>query len=368
LINVTKTYLPNVDRYQSYVKQIFQSGWLTNNGNLVKRLTKELSEYLEVDNLLLVSNGTLALQLAYKVLELKGQVVTTPFSFVATTSSLVWEGLEPVFADIDPKSLNIDPFEVEKNINNNTSAIVATHVYGNACDVEMLDKLAQEKGVSIIYDAAHAFNAKYKGQSLLKYGDISILSFHSTKIFHTIEGGALVFKDRDLFHKAKKMINFGIESPEVINEVGINCKMNEFQAAMGICVLEEMDIIVSARKQRYDLYFDKLCEWEDIQLPKRSSNVSNNYSHFPVVFPNEQTLLEIMQQLHLVDIFPRRYFYPSLNNLPYIQGGSKVPISDDISKRILCLPLFHDLDMHKQLVIIDIIERVLSQNKYKIHL
>jgi Predicted pyridoxal phosphate-dependent enzyme apparently involved in regulation of cell wall biogenesis len=356
VINVTKTYLPDIHKYQSYIEKIFQNGWLTNNAQFVQELQQALSEYLGVRNLLLVSNGTMALQVAYKVLNLKGKVITTPFSFVATTSSLVWENLQPVFADIDPLTFNIDPMEVEKKLSADVSGIVATHVYGNACDVEALEHLARNRGIPLVFDAAHAFGVRDNKQSILNYGDISIISFHSTKIFHTIEGGALVFKDRNVFERAKKMINFGIESPTLVSEIGINCKMNEMEAAMGLCVLQDVDAVIEARKARAEIYNQGLRGLGELQFQKRNLNFSNNYSHYPVAFRNEAVLLKIIEKMNKEGIFPRRYFYPSLNTLPYFQERQEMPVSEDLTKRIMCLPLFHDLDEAVQSRIISIIK------------
>jgi len=236
MINVTKTHLPDIDRYKAYIDRIYRSGWITNNGALVQELEEKLKEYLGVRNILLVSNGTLALQICYKALGLTGEAITTPFSFVATTSSLVWEGLSPVFVDISPETLNMDPDRIEEAIRPETSCIVPVHVFGNGCDVEKIGQIAKKHHLKVVYDAAHAFGVKYNGESILNYGDVSILSFHATKFFHTIEGGAIVTGDDELYEKAKHMINFGITGPESIVGLGINGKMNEFQAAMGLCI------------------------------------------------------------------------------------------------------------------------------------
>ncbi|HBN28622.1 MAG TPA: aminotransferase DegT, partial [Clostridiaceae bacterium] len=239
MINVTKTYLPDRTKLDKYIDKIYSTAWVTNNGQLVKELTTRLEEYLGVQNLLLVTNGTLALQIAYKALGVNGQAITTPFSFVATTSSLVWEGIEPIFVDIDPETFCIDPSKIEEAITSETTAIVPVHVFGNACDVEKIENIAQKYGLKTIYDGAHSFGVKYNGESLLSYGDATILSFHATKLFHTIEGGAIIFKNKEDYERAKLMINFGIDGTDSVIELGINAKMNEFQAAMGLCVLDE---------------------------------------------------------------------------------------------------------------------------------
>jgi dTDP-4-amino-4,6-dideoxygalactose transaminase len=342
MINVTKTYLPDRAKLDKYIDKIYSTALLTNNGQLVQELTVKLEKYLGVQNLLLVTNGTLALQIAYKVLGVSGQAITTPFSFVATTSSLVWEGIEPIFVDIDPETFCIDPSKIEEAITLETTAIVPVHVFGNACDVEQIENIAQKHGLKTIYDGAHAFGVKYNGRSLLSYGDATILSFHATKLFHTIEGGAIIFKNKKDLERAKLIINFGIEGPDSITELGINAKMNEFQAAMGLCVLDEIEIIRERRAHIWHIYEKEL---EDcVQLQKRNSYSTNNYSYFPVVLKNEEELLKLKSVLNEKDIYPRRYFYPSLDMLNYITTTQNNPFSQDIAGRILCLPIFPGLD------------------------
>jgi len=341
-IHVHRPYLPNKEKYKKYIDEIFESNWLTNNGPLVKKLEKRLEKYLNVRNVVLVSNGTMALQIAYKVLNLKGEVITTPFSFVATTSSLVWENLKPIFADIDKKTLNLDPKNIEKLITPNTRAIVPTHVFGNACKVEAIEKIAKKHNLKVIYDAAHAFDVKYKDKSVLNYGDISTLSFHATKLFHTIEGGALIINDDKLAQKARYLINFGIENQESIPHLGTNAKMNEFEAAMGLCVLDEIDNIKNKRKKVYQIYEKELKGIVSFQ--KQNTKANRNYSYFPVILKNEKELLKVQKALNDKQIFPRRYFYPSLDTLNYIEPKQKCKISRDISKRILCLPIYVQLE------------------------
>jgi len=343
MINVTKTYLPSKKKLKNYIDEIYNTGWLTNNGPLNQKLEAKLKEYLGVKNIILVSNGTLALQVAYKLLNLSGEVITTPFSFVATTSSQVWEGLTPVFADINKDTYCIDSKKIEEKITEKTTAIVPVHVFGNACEVEEIERIAKKHNLKVIYDAAHAFDVKYKDESLLNYGDVSILSFHSTKIFHTIEGGALIFNDDALYEKAKKLINFGITGPDNIECLGINSKMNEFQAAMGLCVLDEFDIIKNGREKVYDHYVKTFEENDDIKLQKINDNIKPSYAYFPVVFESEEILLKVRQALNSKQIMPRRYFYPSLDRLCYLNNKQYMPISNDISERILCLPMYDSL-------------------------
>ncbi len=354
MINVTKTHLPSKEKYKKYIDEIYANGWVTNNGPMVKQLEKRLAKYLGVKNVVLVANGTAALEIAYRTLDIKGVAVTTPFSFVATTSSLVTNGLLPIFADIDPDTLNIDPHNIEALITPHTSAIVPVHVFGNACDVEAIDKIAKKHNLKVIYDAAHAFDVDYKGESLLNYGDISTLSFHATKLFHTIEGGALIINDDNLVEKARYLINFGIENAESIPELGTNAKMNEFEAAMGLCMLDEMDTIFQKRKEVTVLYEKEL--HNIVKFQKQNENASKNYSYFPVIFKSEEQLLDVKQALAEKGIYPRRYFYPSLDTLNYIEPKQYCPVSRDISEKILCLPIFPELTEKVQMEIVTVIK------------
>ena len=354
MINVTKTYLPNKEKYKKYIDEIYENCWVTNNGTLVQKLEKRLAEYLGVKNIVLVSNGTVALEIAYRTLGLKGFVITTPFSFVATTSSLVTNQLLPIFADIEKNTFNINPRKIEKLITLNTSAILSVHVFGNACKVEEINKIASKYNLKVIYDAAHAFDVKYKEQSILNYGDISTLSFHATKLFHTIEGGALIINDDELVQKARYLINFGIKNEEEIPHLGTNAKMNEFEAAMGLCVLDDMEKIKSKRKTLIENYKKELKEL--VQFQEQNNNATENYSYFPILFKSEKVLLKIQKALNSKQIFPRRYFHPSLDTLEYIEPKQECKISRDISKRILCLPVFVELSLKEQEKIIDIIK------------
>lgn len=357
VINVTKTFLPKKEKLFHYIDEIYENNWVTNYGPLVQRLERRLAEYLGVKNIVLVANGTVALEIAYRTLGIKGFVVTTPFSFVATTSSLVTNGLLPIFADINPNTFNIDPDTIEEVITPNTSAILGVHVFGNACEVEKIDKIAKKHNLNVIYDAAHAFGIKYREQSILNYGDISTLSFHATKLFHTIEGGALIINDDTLVEKARYLINFGIENTESIPELGTNAKMNEFEAAMGLCVLDDMELIKQNRKiilKKYQTELQGLVEFQE-----QNQNATQNYSYLPIVLENEDQLKRVQKALNEQQIFPRRYFYPSLDTLSYIEPKQYCLISRDISKRILCLPMYADLSEIQQNVIIKIIKEAL---------
>ncbi len=357
MINVTKTYLPDKAKYKKYIDQIYSNGWLTNNGPMVKLLEKRLAEYLGVQNIVLVSNGTVALEIAYRTLGIKGDVITTPFSFVATTSSLITNGLKPIFADIDPNTLNLDCVNIKKCITKNTSAILPVHVFGNGCEVNVIDEIARKHKLKVIYDAAHAFGVKHKGESILNYGDISTLSFHATKIFHTIEGGALVINDDKLVQKARYLINFGIKNTESIPEIGINAKMNEFEAAMGLCILDDIKKISLQRERVHDLYVKLLSNLVD--FPVRNLQSTLNFSYFPIILSNEKDLLKVEKALNGHNIFPRRYFYPSLDTLSYINPKQYCEISRDISKRILCLPMYAELEEKTQMLIIKTITSIL---------
>lgn len=355
MINVTKSYFPDRGKLDKYIDRVYESGWMTNNGQLVQELEQRLKDFLGVEYLVLVANGTLALQVAYRVLELSGDVITTPFSFVATTNSLIWENLNPVFSDIDPGSFNLDPHLIERSITPETTAVLPVHVFGNACDVDMLDVVCKRNNLKLIYDAAHAFNVSSSDQNVLKYGDASILSFHATKIFHTIEGGAIIFKNEDHYRKAKLLINFGISGYDKVDLPGINCKMNEFQAAMGLAVLDDFEQISLDRRKVWERYSDALAGKAQIRLQDLNKEFKNNYSYFPVVFSSEAHLLYIRQRLNEHDIQPRRYFYPSLNKLEYLKHSNSCTVSEKIAESILCLPIFPGLDEKIQNEIIQIV-------------
>lgn len=354
MINVTQTFLPNIEEYTTYLHRIWESKWLTNRGNLIKSLENDLQEFLHTENLLIVSNGTLALQIPIKALSLSGEIITTPFSYVATTSSIVWEGCTPVFVDVDPVHLTIDETKIEEAITEKTSAILATHVYGNPCNVEAIQTIAEKYGLKVIYDAAHCFGVKYKGQSVLNYGDVSTLSFHATKLFHTGEGGAIICNDSELAQKIYYHHNFGHNGEEEFWGLGINAKISELNAAMGLAVLPYLDEILKSRQGICKIYDDFLKDRNDIETLNLREGTEWNYSYYPILFSSEKELLKVKQILNEQEIFPRRYFYPSLNKLPYVKYQS-VPVAEDISKRILCLPLFAELSQENAAKISQII-------------
>ena len=354
-ITVTKPFLPPYEEYTAYLDGVWEREWLTNNGPLVNELELKLKEYLKLDHLLFVGNGTIAIQFAIRAFELQGEIITTPFSYVATTSSIVWERCQPVMADICPQTLNIDPKKVEEAITDKTTAILATHVFGNPCDVDALAEIARKHNLKVIYDAAHAFGSTYKGHSLLSYGDISTCSFHATKIFHTIEGGAVTAPKAEIIKKVVTMRNFGHCSLTEFDGLGINGKNSEMHAAMGLCNLKYMQGILSRRRKLCEYYTKKL-EGVPLQFQKIAPHTQYNYSYYPVIFESESDLLKVMDQLILNNVFPRRYFYPPLSKLPYIKDQS-APIAEDVSRRILCLPLYHSLSETE----IDMICRVIKR-------
>lgn len=357
MINVNKPFLPPIEEYDEYIKSIWKRNWLTNNGPLVNELELKLKDYLKVDHLLFLNNGTIALQIAIKALELKGDIITTPFSFVATTSSIVWEGCNPVFADIDPKSLNIDPFSIEKLITGNTSAILATHVFGNPCNIDHIAAIARKHNLKVIYDAAHCFGTTYKGKSVFTYGDISTTSFHATKLFHTIEGGAVFTQDPELLKKMAFMRNFGYNGPDEFAEVGINGKNSEFHAAMGLANLKYIDKILEQRKETCKYYDSRLTTLKHTKILV-NEEAGFNYAYYPVILENEKMVLQCINELNGDKIFPRRYFYPSLSTLTYVTGAT-TPVCDDIARRIICLPLYYDLEKAD----IDLICRIMIRSQ-----
>ena len=343
MIPVTKPFLPTETEFCDYVKSIWERQWLTNNGPLVNTLELKLKEYLGVNHLLYVTNGTIALQLAIKALSLKGEIITTPFSFVATTSAIVWQECTPVFVDIDPETYNIDPAKIEAAITSKTSAILATHVFGNPCDITAIQEIADKHHLKVIYDAAHCFGAIYKNRSVFEYGDISTTSFHSTKLFHTIEGGAVFTQDPEVLRKLALMRNFGFSGVDCFSEQGINAKNCEFHAAMGLCNLRYADDILKKRRYLTEQYMLRLTNL-DVQFQKIENADDYNYAYFPVLFSSEELMLESKAKLELAQIYSRRYFFPSLSTLPYVNSVA-MPVCDSVASRILCLPLYHTLTL-----------------------
>jgi dTDP-4-amino-4,6-dideoxygalactose transaminase len=355
MINVTKTFLPTFDAYCAKIKPLWESRWLTNRGKYVLELENELKNVLDVNHLLFVNNGMVALQIAIKALGLKGEIITTPFSYVATTGAILWEGCNPVFVDIEANTFCIDADKIEASITPETSAIIATHVFGFPCDIEKIQQIAQKHDLKVIYDGAHAFNSFYNGKSIFSYGNISICSFHATKLFHTIEGGAIVCNDPTLEEKILLFHQFG-HMYDDYKEIGINGKVSELHAAMGLCVFPLIDEIIEKRKLVFEKYKQELKNLP-VSYPTPSDLEGYNYAYFPVLFESEEVALNVKSQLQMEQINCRRYFYPSLNNLPYVEYQS-CPISEDISSRILCLPFYPDLEESE----VVLISKLISEN------
>jgi len=353
MIDATQPYFPSRKKYNKYLDKIWETGWLTNNSFNVQTLEERLITYLDVPNLSLLNNGTIALQIAIKALDLKGEIITTPFSYVATTSSIIWEGCEPVFADIEIDTFSIDAEKIKSSITPRTTAIMATHVYGNPCDIEAIQAIADAHGLKVIYDAAHAFGVKYKGRSVLSYGDVSTLSFHATKLFHTVEGGSVTAKDVSVAATMENQRRFGHDGPYAFHGIGINGKLSEPHAAFGLCVLDDIEEILAMRKDQWLFYLENL-QGLPLEFLTIRNDVDYNYAYFPIKLPNETLLLTLLEELELKKIFPRRYFYPSLNQLKYT-GRDSCPISEDVANRVLCLPLYHTLAQVDQQRIINIL-------------
>ncbi|MGG7151287.1 DegT/DnrJ/EryC1/StrS family aminotransferase [Clostridium neonatale] len=346
-IQVTKSLLPNFEEYIDELRDIWDTHWLTNMGNKHKKLEIELKRYLHVDNISLFTNGHLALECAIAAMNLKGEVITTPFTFASTTHAIVRNGLKPVFCDINFEDYTIDANKIENLITEKTVAIIPVHVYGNICDVDKIQKIADKYNLKVIYDAAHAFGIKVNGKGIGNFGDASMFSFHATKVFNTIEGGAVSFKDKNIENILYNMKNFGIKGPETVEYVGGNAKMNEFQAAMGICNLRYVDDEIKKRKEIVERYVDAFTNINGIKLCKPQKAIESNYAYFPVVFDGfKLSRDEIMEKLKVNNIFARKYFYPLTSKYECYKGMfdvKEISIAEYISKRVLTLPLYGEL-------------------------
>jgi len=340
-IYVTQPTLAPLSEVTALLEGVWASGIMTHNGPLVQRFERECVEQLGLRQMVAVSNGTIAIQMAIQALELSGEIITTPFTFVASINAILWERCTPVFVDIDPATLNIDPEKVEAAITSRTVAIMPVHVFGNPCEVERIQAIANEHGLNVLYDAAHAVGVDYKGQALLNYGDISATSFHATKMLNTAEGGGCVAANAELHERLKEIRFFGYNESKEIVRNGFNGKMTEVHAAVGIANLAYLPQALADRKKKYMLYKALLSECHNLAFQK--INHSSNYSYFPVIFPSEPVALYVERQLQASGIFPRRYFYPSVNTYTAIVPYQPMPISEDIAKRILCLPLYYAL-------------------------
>jgi dTDP-4-amino-4,6-dideoxygalactose transaminase len=346
-ITVTQSSMPSFKEFIDEIREFWDSKWLTNMGIKHKQLEVELQQYLDAHNIRLFTNGHLALECAIAAFNLTGEVITTPFTFASTTHAIVRNGLEPVFCDINQYNYTIDTDKLENLITNRTSAIIPVHVYGNICNVNEIDKIAKKYDLKVIYDAAHAFGVTVNGESVANFGDASMFSFHATKVFHTIEGGAVTYKDESISQKLDDLKNFGITGPESVEYVGGNAKMNEFQAAMGICNLRHVKGEIAKRKIVVERYIERLNSVKGIKLCKPQAGVKSNYAYFPVVFDGYKLNRdEVYEKLKAENIYARKYFYPLTNNFECYKGKfdvEKTPVAKYISDRVLTLPLYADL-------------------------
>jgi dTDP-4-amino-4,6-dideoxygalactose transaminase len=350
-IYVTQPSLPPLEEFQPYLEQIWESKWLTNGGPFHQELEEKLAAYLGVEHLALFTNGTIALITALQCLRISGEVITTPFSFVATAHSLLWNGIKPVFVDIHPESFNLDPEKIEAAITPQTAAIMPVHVYGRPCNVEGIQKIAETYGLKVIYDAAHAFGVSYKGASLLKHGDLSILSFHATKVFNTFEGGAIVCPDAKTKKRIDDLKNFGYADEVTVVAPGINGKMNEVQAAFGLLQLKHIDAAIDARRKIDAQYREELSTVSGISCPPLPAEAAYNFAYFPVLLGKEYPLSrdDLNAKLRAHGIYPRRYFYPLISDFPMYRGlpsaaGSNLPSARKAADHVLCLPIYPDLE------------------------
>lgn len=350
-ILVTRSSMPRLDEYIEEIKELWDTHWITNMGEKHKMLQQKLTEYMDVENVDLLTNGHMALELTLQALNLSGEVITTPFTFASTTHAIVRNGLTPVFCDIDPIDFTMDVTKLESLITDRTSAIVPVHVYGNVCNIEEIERIAHKYDLKVVYDAAHTFGEKYKGKGIGSFGDASCFSFHATKVFNTIEGGAVCYKDKELGERLYNLKNFGIRGPEVVESVGANAKMNEFSAAMGICNLRHVDEEIAKRKKIVEHYRKRLDGIEGIQLNPIQENVKSNYAYFPVVFDEKvfgYSRNEVADKLAQHGIFSRKYFYPLTNTFDCFHGKfdvNETPVALHIAKRVLTLPLYAELSI-----------------------
>ncbi|MCT4599409.1 MAG: DegT/DnrJ/EryC1/StrS family aminotransferase [Marinifilaceae bacterium] len=350
-ILVTQPVLPSLEEFIPMLEEIWDSKWLTNNGKFHKQFEKELAEYLGVPFVSLFSNGTLALINALQVMDIKGEVITTPYSFVATTHALKWNGIKPVFVDIDPNTLNLDPQKIEAAITSKTAAIMPVHVYGNPCEVESIKKIADKYGLKVIYDAAHAFKVEINNNSVLNYGDLSILSFHATKVFNTIEGGAIISHDEETKNRIDSIKNFGFSGETKVIAPGINAKMNELQSAYGLLQLKSIDKVILKRRSIAAIYKEMLKDVNGISYLSDMANVKHNYAYFPIFVDCKKynkTRDELYEEFKKHNIYVRRYFYPLISQFSIYSGLSSsrkgnLPIAENITNCVICLPIFPDL-------------------------
>ena len=350
-ILVTRSSMPEYEEYIEEIKDIWDSHWLTNMGEKHKALQAELQKYMGVPEVELLTNGHMALELSLQAMNLQGEVITTPFTFASTTHAIVRNGLEPVFCDIDPETYTMDVTQIERLITDRTCAILPVHVYGNVCNIEEIERIAHKYGLKVLYDAAHTFGETYKGQGIGNFGDASCFSFHATKVFNTIEGGAVCYRDPDMGRRLYELKNFGIHGPEEVDAVGANAKMNEFCAAMGLCNLRHVDEEIAKRRAVVERYREHLEGVDGLRLNVQQPEVRSNYAYFPVVFDENlfgASRNEVMDALAQNGIGARKYFYPLTNTFECFHGKYDVdatPVALHVAKRVLTLPLYADLSM-----------------------
>ncbi len=357
-LDVTRTFLPPLEEYVDLLRGAWERNWVTNHGPLGLRLEKELAEFLGVRHVLLVANGTLALQIGLRALGRTGDVVTTPFSYVATVSSIAWEGFRPVFVDVDPDTLCLDPVLLERAVTPATAAVLPVHVYGNVCDVERIGAVARRAGVPVLYDAAHAFGCRWGGRSVAARGDLSALSFHATKLFHTVEGGAIATDRDDLADRVRLLRNFGHTAPEAFGGVGINAKMSEVHAAMGL--LPRVPGLIESRRRVVAAYDEAFHGCPGLRRPSLRKGLESNAAYYPVLLPTEEARESVVRAMNAENVFPRRYFSPSLTRLPYVESPP-MPVADGAAQRVLCLPLHPDLEPARASEVARIVMRALGE-------
>lgn len=364
-ILVTRPLLPPINEYEDKIKEIWDNNWLTNNGPIEREFQSKLKEFLKVDNIELFVNGHTSLEVAIKALDLSGEVITTPFTFASTTQAIINNGLTPVFADVDEEYYNLNPENIEELITDNTSAIIPVHVFGNPCDVDKIAEIAEKHDLKVIYDAAHAFGVKVNGTPIANYGDISMFSFHATKVFNTIEGGSLVYHDKNLEYKFKALKNFGITPDnEEVKYLGVNAKMNEFEAAMGLVNLNHVESAIQKRKLIYEKYLEGLQNLENegrVKVIRPKDNVDYNYAYFTVKFNTLEEKTHIFEVLPEYNVYAKRYFYPPCNEFPAYDFERNTPIAKNVSDTILSLPLYLDLSLDDIGKICNIIEIELNK-------
>ena len=364
-ILVTRPLLPPINEYGDKIKEIWDNNWLTNYGPIEREFQSKLKEFLEVENIELFVNGHTSLEVAIKALDLSGEVITTPFTFASTTQAIINNGLTPVFADIDEEYYNLNPDNIEELITDKTSAIIPVHVFGNPCDVDKIAEIAEKHDLKVIYDAAHAFGVKINGTPIANYGDISMFSFHATKVFNTIEGGSLVYQDKNLEYKFKALKNFGITPDnEEVKYLGVNAKMNEFEAAMGLVNLNHVESAIQKRKLIYEKYLECLQNLENagrVKVIRPKDNVDYNYSYFTVKFNTLEEKTHIFEVLPEYNVYAKRYFYPPCNEFPAYDFKKNTPIAKNVSDTILSLPLYLDLSLDDVEKICKIIEIELNK-------